>query len=78
MSDAVDLGAYLDAWAGGETHRGEVASTVMRLSEARRQISCLVGRARLPGRSAPKQADRAASSRKRMWTSAPTISSSRR
>jgi fructose-1,6-bisphosphatase I len=49
MSDAIDLGAYLDAWAGGDSHRGDVAGTVMRLSEACRQISCLVGRGALAG-----------------------------
>src|SRR5262245_25211967 len=49
MSEAVDLGAYLDAWAGGQPQRGEIAVVVMRLSEACRQISCLVGRGPLAG-----------------------------
>ena len=49
MPDAIDLGAYLDGWAGGDAARGDVAVVVMRLSEACRQISCLVGRGALAG-----------------------------
>lgn len=49
MPDAIDLGAYLDRWAGGDPSRSDVAVVVMRLSEACRQIGSLVGRGALAG-----------------------------
>jgi fructose-1,6-bisphosphatase I len=45
----IDLGQYLDRWARGDSARADLAITLMRLSEACRQISCLVGRGALAG-----------------------------
>ena len=49
MTDPVDLGAYLDRWAAGDTTRAAVAVSLIRLSEACRQISSLVCRGALAG-----------------------------
>lgn len=46
---STDLEAYLDRWAGQDKERSAVAISVIRLSEACRQISALVGRGPLAG-----------------------------
>src|SRR5262245_8030012 len=47
--DSVDLGQHLDRWARRDPARADVAIAIMRLAEACRQISCLVGRGALAG-----------------------------
>ncbi len=49
MTHSVDLGAYLDRWAGGDATRAAVAVSLVHLSEACRQISSLVARGALSG-----------------------------
>jgi fructose-1,6-bisphosphatase I len=48
-TDTIELGQYLDRWTQGDVGRADVAIAVIRLSEACRQISCLVGRGALAG-----------------------------
>ncbi len=49
MSDEVDIGTYLDLWAGRDKLRADVAVTIVRLADACRQISSLVNRGALAG-----------------------------
>ena len=49
MADPIDLGAYLDAWAQSSSTRADVAVTVLRMSEACRQIGNLIARGALAG-----------------------------
>jgi fructose-1,6-bisphosphatase I len=49
MTLPIELAAYLDRWKGSDATRAAVADTVLRLSEACRRISCLVGRGALAG-----------------------------
>lgn len=49
MTDPVDLEGHLDRWAHGDAGRAPVATTIARLAEACRQISCLVARGALAG-----------------------------
>ncbi len=76
MPDAIDLGAYLDGWAGGDAARGDIAVVVhapfARLA-GRSAASSAV--ARSPERWARRRAGGAASSRKKTSMCAPTTSS---
>jgi fructose-1,6-bisphosphatase I len=49
MSDAIDLGSFLDRWAQSDPGRGDVAVTVIRLSEACCRIGSLVNLGPLAG-----------------------------
>lgn len=49
MTHPIDLGAYLDRWAQGDATRAAVGVSIVRLSEACRQISSLVSRGPLSG-----------------------------
>lgn len=49
MSDPIELGVFLDRWAGGDPARADVAVTVIRLSEACTRIASLVGLGPLAG-----------------------------
>jgi fructose-1,6-bisphosphatase I len=49
MSETAELGACLDRWVQDDSTRADVAVAIVRLSEACRQISNLVGRGALAG-----------------------------
>jgi fructose-1,6-bisphosphatase I len=49
MADAIELEEHLDRWTGGRSEREAVAIAIMRLADACRQISLLVGRGALAG-----------------------------
>jgi len=49
MSDHMDLGVFLDRWAGGDPTRADIAVTVVRLSEACARIASLIALGPLAG-----------------------------
>ncbi len=72
MEEPMDLGTFLDHWAKGDPARGDIAVTVVRLSEACCRIGNLVSLGSIAGSSGPKPGGRAASTGRRRSTSART------